>query len=138
MMLTLGAAARAVAVSKSTLARAIKAGRLSATRKPDGGYEIDAAELTRVYPLAVAPGETITRHVKPHADATSATAAGLAAEIAGLRELNTVLRDQLADTKQNLAEAKQDRDAWRTAAETAQRQLTDQRDQRPWWRRFRG
>lgn len=130
MMLTLGAAARAVGVSKSTLARAIKAGKLSATRKPDGGYYIDAAELTRVYPLADAANAT--RHVRPQPtpDATSATAAGLAAEVTGLRELNTVLREQLADTKQ-------DRDRWRDQAEAAQRQLTDQRG-RSWWRRLKG
>ena len=43
-------AARAARVDKSTISKAIKAGKLSATRKENGGWEIDAAELFRVYP----------------------------------------------------------------------------------------
>jgi hypothetical protein len=51
-MLTLGAAARLAGVSKSTLARAIKAGRMSAaSRRDDGSYELDPAEVTRCFPL---------------------------------------------------------------------------------------
>jgi hypothetical protein len=51
--------------------------------------------------------------VSPTAEAT---AASLAAEVAGLRELNAALRDQLADVKT-------DRDRWRDQAEAAKRQL---------------
>lgn len=47
---TLGTAAHTVGVSKSTLRRAIEKGRLSATRRDDGSYEIDPAELHRVFP----------------------------------------------------------------------------------------
>ena len=49
MAITLGEAARSTGLSKTTLARAIKAGRLSATRTEMGSYEIDSAELSRVY-----------------------------------------------------------------------------------------
>jgi hypothetical protein len=63
--------------------------------------------------------------------ALEATNAALAAEVAGLRQVETLLRDQLADTKT-------DRDRWRDVAETAQRQLTDQRPRLPWWRRLGG
>jgi excisionase family DNA binding protein len=55
MTMTLGQAARATGVGKTTLARAIKAGRLSATRTDLGSYQIDPAELHRVYPYP-APG----------------------------------------------------------------------------------
>ena len=48
--LTLGQAARVTGLSPTTLARAIKAGRLSATRTETGSYSIDAAELARVFP----------------------------------------------------------------------------------------
>ena len=51
-MLSLGQAARLVRTSKTTLRRAIKDGRLSATRRDDGGYQIDPAELARIYELA--------------------------------------------------------------------------------------
>ena len=47
---TLGTAAKATGKSKSTLSRDIKTGRISAIRRNDGSYEIDAAELHRVYP----------------------------------------------------------------------------------------
>lgn len=50
MALSIGEAAKAVAVSKSTLSRAIKGGRISAEKQPDGSYSIDPAELFRVYP----------------------------------------------------------------------------------------
>jgi excisionase family DNA binding protein len=62
-MLTLGKAAKLAGVGKSTLARAIAAGRLSATKTEAGTYEIDTAELARVYPLVA------------HGDAAGATGA---------------------------------------------------------------
>lgn len=57
---TLGQAAKAVGRSKPTIQRSIKSGRLSATLKDDGSYEIDPAELHRVYPV---PG-TVTGNMK--------------------------------------------------------------------------
>jgi hypothetical protein len=63
MQLSLGQAAKETGMDKSTISRAIKSGKLSATRKENGGYEIDPAELFRVFapaskktePLALAP-----------------------------------------------------------------------------------
>jgi hypothetical protein len=53
MKFSLGQAARETGLDKSTLSRAIKSGRLSAQRKNgNGGYEIDPAELFRVFPQA--------------------------------------------------------------------------------------
>ena len=66
-MLSLGQAARAANTSKTTIGRAIKSGRLSATRRDDGGYAIDPSELARVFcvtpddghvPVTVERGET--------------------------------------------------------------------------------
>ena len=48
--LTLGEAEDEVGVAKSTISRAIKAGRLSANKNEHGHYQIDPAELFRVYP----------------------------------------------------------------------------------------
>ncbi len=51
MKFSLGQAARETGLDKSTLSRAIKSGRLSAQRKNgNSGYEIDPAELFRVFP----------------------------------------------------------------------------------------
>ena len=49
MYLSLGQAAKETGMDKSTISRAIKSGKLSATRKENGGYEIDPAELFRVF-----------------------------------------------------------------------------------------
>lgn len=55
MELSLSAAARASGLSKSTLSRAIRSGRLSARRAEGGsGWIVDAAELFRVYPATTA------------------------------------------------------------------------------------
>lgn len=51
-MLSLAEAASRVGKSKPTLQRAIKAGRLSASRDDHGAYLIDPAELARVYPTS--------------------------------------------------------------------------------------
>jgi hypothetical protein len=50
-MITLGEGSRLTGLGKTTLALAIKAGRLSATRTTIGSYEIDPAELARCYPF---------------------------------------------------------------------------------------
>jgi hypothetical protein len=51
MQFTLQKAAEATGKAKSTIQRAIKTGRLSATLNSKGTYSIDVAELSRVYPL---------------------------------------------------------------------------------------
>ena len=125
----------AAGVSKSTIQRAIKSGRLSATRTDDGGYAIDPAELHRVYPAR--NGDDAARTDAVGQDATSpapAATAMLEAELASLREL---LRraDREAD------DLRADREAWRAQAENASatvRQLTDQRERPSWWRRLIG
>ena len=100
-MLSLGQAARLAGVGKTTLTRAIKAGRMSAGRRADGGYEIDAAELARCYPFAVVTPETVTRdgdavHCATPEHETPETprdpdlevrVAALEAELAGLKAL---------------------------------------------------
>jgi len=50
MKLTLGQAAKEAGISKPSLSSAIKKGRLSAHKNESGVYEIDPAELFRVYP----------------------------------------------------------------------------------------
>jgi hypothetical protein len=56
MSYTLGQAAKATGTSKPTLSRAIKSGRLSAQKQPDGSFVIDPSELHRVYPPATTTG----------------------------------------------------------------------------------
>ena len=63
---TMARAAQAVGTSKSAIHRAIKAGRLSATKGDDGTYRIDGAELARVYP----PSRVVTVEASPWHTAT--------------------------------------------------------------------
>jgi hypothetical protein len=53
MYYTLGQAAKATGKGKTTIANAIEKGRLSAQKDDLGQYQIDAAELHRVYPVQV-------------------------------------------------------------------------------------
>ncbi len=119
--LSLREAAEQAGTSKSTIWRAIRAGRLSATRTDDGGFAIDPAELFRAFPPQ-RPEERPTgqnatpSEAAPEGPATPATdelAVKLAvaeAEIAGLKAL-------LAEVKANRDELRQDRDEWRGRAE---------------------
>jgi hypothetical protein len=56
-MFSLSQTARHAGVSKATIHRATESGRLSALRQDDGSYQIDPAELHRVYGVTVT-GET--------------------------------------------------------------------------------
>lgn len=57
-MLSLREAAQLCGRGKSTIQAAIKAGKLSAGRNEQGGYEIDPAELHRVFEFAVSSDRT--------------------------------------------------------------------------------
>lgn len=54
MKYSLSEAAKATGKNKTTIQRAIKNGRISASKGDRGSYEIDPAELHRVFPLTVA------------------------------------------------------------------------------------
>lgn len=114
-MLTLSDAAEAAGVAKSTLWRAIKSGRLSAGKTVVGSYQVDAAELFRVFPAV--------QKSNPQQVATGSEHAGTAAQeaqIAALKDVSSLLRDQIEDLRK-------DRDAWRGQAESNQRLLIDAR-----------
>jgi excisionase family DNA binding protein len=152
-MITLGEAARLTGLGKTTVARAIKAGRLSATRTVTGSYEIDPAELARCYPVntateatdatVAATGPVLWVHRTSAAPETTGATAALEARIAGLHEIGDLLRRQLD-------EVREDRERWRSQAEAVQRLITGPeernrrpqteaaRDHRPWWRQLAG
>jgi hypothetical protein len=118
-MLSLSEAATAAGIAKSTIWRAIKTGRISAIRTVTGTYKVDPAELFRVFPAMPTNGE-----MKQAAMAVETGAmAALDAQISALKEVSSLLKEQLEDVRQ-------DRDAWRTQAESNQRLLTDARPRR--------
>jgi len=76
MAYTLGEATKATGISKTSLQRAVKSGKVSATKNALGVWEIDPAELHRVYPPAANRNSSEPQTV----DQT-----GIASEIAVLR-----------------------------------------------------
>jgi hypothetical protein len=103
MAYTLGDAARATGAAKSTIFRAIKAGRLSATRTDVGQWAIEPAELFRVFPPLAVPDSNPPMVGPAQRDATADI---LVAELRGI-----------------IADLRADRDHWRDAFHAAQRLL---------------
>jgi hypothetical protein len=134
MYQSLGKAAAATGVSRSTILRAIKAHRISAAKTDTGDWTIDPAELHRVFPPAQAAQQTtdvaLTRHATDPLPPATGREQVLEAQIAALRELAEVLRRQLDDVRD-------DRDHWRGMAEDHQRLLAPP-ERRSWWRRIVG
>ena len=121
MKLTLGEAAKETTVSKGTLSKAIKSGKISAHRNEDGSFAIDPAELFRVFPKQVETpqAEQSETPVEPHGNTMEATRLQVELEVAQ-REA-AILRDTVADLRT-------DRDAWRQQAERQTLLLQDHRD----------
>ena len=84
-MYNLATAAAATGINRSTVLRAIKAGWLSAQRDETGGWQIDPAELHRVFPPLPAPATTATAATQRDAMA-DALVAELRAVVADLRQ----------------------------------------------------
>jgi len=132
MAMTLSEAAAATGVNRSTIYRAWKSGRMSATRLETGQIEVDPAELFRVFPPVAPqtpPNDALHPHATPGAIALNALRnSALEVEVKCLREMLDAMRS--------------DRDAWREQASKALAVLplpapaSDQR--RPWWRRLAG
>lgn len=128
--LTLSQAAKAANKSKSTLSRAIKTGRLSATRLEDGNFLIDPAELYRAYPAPL-------HNTLPERPATPVPSE-LQSRISLLEQLLEKERKTAEREREISADLKEDRDRWRQQATSL---LADQRLAEPapptrrhrWW-----
>jgi hypothetical protein len=122
MPYTLGQAARATGKAKPTIARAIQTGRISASRSDDGAWQIDPAELHRVYPMTGQTNGTMLRDLPAEPATTSLADLLVERDRLVAEQVETIrdLRDRL------------DREAEERRKLTAI--LTGPR--RPWWRRW--
>jgi hypothetical protein len=100
MAYNLATAAAAAGINKSTVLRHIKAGKISAIRDPNGGWQIDPAEFHRTFPPLM-----LTTGVEQPPQQHDATTDALVA----------LLREQLADMRQQ-------RDHWQNEAGDWKRQ----------------
>jgi len=115
-VLTLGKAARLAGLGKTTIARAIKAGKLSAERREDGSYAIDTSELIRVY--NVYP-ETLETGTGPNCTVQVATSAARPHETASDAEATArlaALEAEVRELKELLYEVRYARDYWKEQA----------------------
>lgn len=116
--LSLSQAAKATGKSKSTINRAIKTGKLSATRHDDGTYSIAASELFRAFPNGTTTSsEWVDAQPQPEPDRTAA--ARIDALQAALQREREVNADLMAD-----------RDHWRQQATAL---LSAPHKTRKWW-----
>lgn len=126
MSYTLNEAAKAVGKSKTTIHRAIKSGKISASRLESGAYAIDPSELHRVF-QAGTPKRTIRNDTEQHE-----TAIGTAdIQLEMLEKERERERRQLEET---IADLREDRDKWRQQA-TA---LLEDKRPKGFWARLRG
>ncbi len=149
MKLTLGQAAKETGKAKATISKAIKSGRLSATRNDRGGYDIDPAELFRVYPAN--SNETVEVNPKSELQETPSELIELRARVNSLQEQGKQAQETVEDLRRRLDESERER-RQKDGALTAL--LTDQRDRsaevdklkaelktekgRGWWSRLLG
>ena len=112
MPYTLGQAAKATGKQKSTILDAIKNGRLSASRDDKKQWQIDPAELFRVYPQAVQPNDTEHEETPPSASKNTL----LEAKIGFLEREIARLEQTAADLRADREDLRQDRDHWRRQA----------------------
>lgn len=129
MSYSLAAAAAATALNKTTILRAIKNGRISGTKNESGDWQIEPAELHRVYPPVASP--------RASTDASQRDALPDAAADAELRLRASLAEQRLSDLKVVLEDMREQRDKWQAQAERlAAGLVTDQRPRSPWWRRL--
>ena len=125
-MLTLNEAAKASKRSKGTLSKAIKSGRLSATRHENGSYCIDPAELFRVFPVPVVTG--VGDQMETPGNTLEAT--NLKADLEAARKEASMLREMLEEVRADRDDLRSDRDAWRGQAEQQTRLLQGMRSEK--------
>ena len=103
MKYTAGQAAKATGVSKATITRALKSGKISGSKDDNGAWSIDPAELHRVFlPVAHEPPETKVMKQSETPEKPNETGV--------LEYENQMLREALV-------EARQERDRWHQIAE---------------------
>jgi hypothetical protein len=106
---TLGQAAKETGLSKSTLFKAIKSGKLSYIEKNKSGYKIDPAELFRVF-------NGNTKIVSGNTQSERLETPGNGQETDYLKRENELLRKQIEREREQIEDLKADRDFWRQQA----------------------
>lgn len=113
--LSLGQAAKEAGVSKATISKALKTGRLSFVSKSTAGYEIDPAELFRVFtpkPLVTVSSERSQTPVETGKSDSD--------------------RFELQLLRERVEDLQRDRDAWREQAQRLALTGPEQQPKKGW------
>ena len=118
MAYSLGQAAKAAGISKTSLHRAINKGRISAAKNDNGAYEIEPSELHRVYPPVTEGNSSANPDLVR--DGTPETAI----ETGVLRREAELLRERLADKDGVISDLRERLDQSEQERREKDRQLT--------------
>lgn len=139
MKYTAGEAATATGLNTATITRAIKKGRISATKSETGAWQIDPSELHRVFPpLAGKPlqQEQMQGDAKQDQGQSKSANNALQEEVEAMRE-RLAMAEQRAAVAEALAEERGKRldQLVPLLPKPAPAPATEMR---PWWRRLLG
>lgn len=117
MSYSLSEAARVTGKNKSTILRAIKSGRISATKHDDGSYSIEPVELDRVFPLVnLDMDATGGAPVATQQFATPRNPQAQPLEVALLEERLRSREERIRDLESQLEDTREQRDRWQDEA----------------------
>jgi hypothetical protein len=122
MSLSAKDAAAAVGLTKQAILKAVKTGKLSATKDARGQWIIEPVELFRVYQ----PVEDTHPATDTHPDTV------------GLQVENRLLRERLADKDSVIEDLRSRLDSESEERRRLARLLTDSKPRRSWWARLWG
>jgi len=126
---TFGQAQKTFTISKSTLSKDRKSGKLSAEKQPDGSYRVNRDELERVY------GDKLKlRTAEKQGESNTVQPPALPQETVETQILQIKLaavEKHLGAAEAQIVDLRDDRDKWRQQATAL---LVDQRPKRrSWW-----
>jgi hypothetical protein len=108
MPYSLQSAATACGVNRSTILRAFKSGRISATKDELGAWVLEPVEVHRVYPLVAVDGANAVAVPNP--------APGDSATDILVEELRTMVACMRQEHERAIGDLQRDRDEWRDQA----------------------
>jgi len=124
-------------MSKTSVLRSIKAGRISAGRDELGQWAIEPCELHRVYPPLTDENDTGNGTGERAVTGGDTALVGANARASLLEWRINDLRTMLDDMRGQRDDFREQRNAWQRQAEASQRALSDQREKaaaaQSWW-----
>jgi hypothetical protein len=140
MVYTLGQAAKATGKSKSTILKAIKSGRLSGRKNDNGDWEIDPAELHRIYSSVPVNGSPEHQSTRQETQGNTLEVIELRVKLEASEQRLRDSNEQMLDLRRRLDQSEEERRRTQTQLTAL---LTDQRQKeaspappKSFWQRF--